>query len=157
MYNSKTQLIPSEDPKISELDFKLNDFRRQKVLTDDDAIVQLIRRLLIMRKGSYPSDPDMGVDLASYRFIDIDTLVAGELQSAIRDQISKYIPRANVEDIQISKLKYKNDFILYVDIKLISSKTKTISYAYLQGSNKNILNTNVSVTKHNYVTDNPNE
>ena len=157
MINKKTQIIPSDEPSISELDFCLNDFRQQKVLTDDDANVRLIQRLLIMKKGTYPSDPDMGVDISSYRFLDIDILVAGELKNTIRTQINKYVPRASINDIKISKLKYKNDFILYIDILLNSDKIKTITYGYLQNSNKNIISTNVTVEKQNYVTGNSDE
>ena len=157
MINKKTQIIPSDEPSISELDFCLNDFRQQKVLTDDDANVRLIQRLLVMKKGTYPSDPDMGVDISSYRFLDIDILVAGELKNTIRTQINKYVPRASINDIKISKLKYKNDFILYIDILLNSDKIKTITYGYLQNSNKNIISTNVTVEKQNYVTGNSDE
>ena len=58
---------------IAELDFSLDDFHNQKVLRGADAYGRLIQRLLFMRKGTYPTIPDMGVDIASYRFADLDT------------------------------------------------------------------------------------
>ena len=60
--------------EIAELDFSLDDFHNQKVLRGADAYARLIQRLLFMRKGTYPTIPDMGIDISSYRFADLDVV-----------------------------------------------------------------------------------
>lgn len=132
MFRKTTEVVESDKPKITELAFELNGFREQKVHIDDDAYVTLIHRLLKMRKGTYPSIPDMGVGISTYRFMDIDKLIAGELQEVIRDQLSTYIPQLPVENIEIYKGRYKNDFILYIDITIRTSEPKKVTFAYLQ-------------------------
>ena len=146
MYNKRTRIVQSTDPKICELDFSLDAFRRQKVFVDDDAYVQLIRRLLVMRKGTYPTVPDMGVDIARYRFSDIDTLIAGDLKNAIIDQVNTYIPSLPLEDVNIYKLKYQNGYVLYIDISFTSLQVNKVTYAFYQRK-YNIVSTSVTIEK----------
>ena len=134
---------------ISELDFKLDDFQKQKVITGTDAYATLIKRLLLMRKATYPTLPDMGVDIGAYRFSDIDTLIAGDLKNVIRTQINKYIVGVPLQDVSISKIKYGNDYVLFVDIILLG-EIKEINYAFLQKKYE-IISTNVKVVKQKLI------
>ena len=129
----KSVIIRDSDPSITELDFSLNAFRQQKVLTDDEAYARMISRLLLMRKGTYPTEPGMGINLGAYRFRDMDSILAGELKEVIMAQISAYIPGITIEDVTVSKQKYRNDFILYIDIAFTGTgKHTSASFAYLQ-------------------------
>ena len=63
------------------------------------AWAKLLYRLIRKRKGTNPSDPNMGLDLDSYRFADIDKLAAGQLAQAIRYQATTYLPIVPIESI----------------------------------------------------------
>ena len=70
--------------EIAELDFSLDNFHKQKVFKNSKAYVQMIQRLMFMKKGTYPTIPDMGIDISSYRFAELDTLAAGDLKDIIQ-------------------------------------------------------------------------
>lgn len=150
MFVNKSQIVNKNEITISELDFGFDDFRKQKVFTNDDAYVQLIKRLLSTRKGTYPSIPDMGIGIQTYRFEDMDMLAAGDLKNEITRQINTYIPNIPLEDIGIYKLPYKGDFILYVDIVFTSVNIKKVTFSYLQ-RNYNIISTNITVDKQQII------
>lgn len=144
------ELLEDKTPKISELDFCLNSFRQQKVLTDDDAYVQDIRRLITMKPGTFQSDPDMGIGISQYRFADMDLLTAGELSDRIESQIRNYIPQVPLESVNIQMLKIQNGFVLYIDIAVTSAKIRKISYAYLQ-SNNSIIGSQITIDRPKYI------
>lgn len=137
------ELIKSTDPRLIELDFKLDGFRRQKVFKDVSAYAQMYKRLLLMKKGSNPSYPNMGIDLASYRFMDIDQLVGGTLRDEIRSQGMEYMPGLPLDDIAISKAKIQQDYVLFINIRLYAEQV-VLEYAFVQ-RNRNIISTNLEI------------
>jgi phage baseplate assembly protein W len=151
MFNNRSRAVDSTEHKIADLDFSLNGFREQKVLYDENAYAQMIKRLLLMRKGTYPSIPDMGIGISTYRFQDIDRLTAGDLRKDIQAQINKYIPTLPLEKIDIAKVKYKGDYVLYIDIAITSPTVKKISYAYMQ-KGKSIISSSITVEKQKLIT-----
>lgn len=150
MFVNTTERVNENKIVISELDFGFDDFRRQKVFINDDAYIQLLKRLLLTRKGTYPSIPDLGIGIQTYRFEDIDMLIAGDMKNEITRQINTYIPRLPLEEINIYKLPYKGDFILYIDVSFTSVNIKKVTYAYLQ-RNYNIISTNITVDKETLI------
>ena len=137
------ELVTKGPVEIGELDFSLNSFNQQKVLRGVYAYARLIDRLLRKRKGTNPSEPNMGIDLDSYRFMAIDTLVAGTLKDNIMNQISTYIPDLPLSDVNIDAIRIKGDTVLYITISLLDQSTK-INAAYLQRK-RNIIGTKVTV------------
>lgn len=152
MLNTRSQAVETTEHVIADLDFALNGFREQKVLYDENAYAQMIKRLLLMKKGTYPSIPDMGIGISTYRFQDIDRLVAGDLRNAIQDQINQYIPGLPLEKIDIAKVAYKGNYILYIDIAITSPVVKKISFAYMQ-KGRSIISSNITVEKQKLITE----
>lgn len=143
----------SQDPKISELDFTFNEFRQQKVLTNENAYVQMIARLLTMRPGDYPTLPGMGINIGSYRFADMDNLVAGELQEKIQNQITQYISGVPLNEVNISMTRVpKIGYALFVDI-VLWGESQRVTYAYLQKQYK-IISSNISIEKQSLINTN---
>ena len=143
----------SSDPKISELDFTFNEFRQQKVLTNESAYVQMIARLLTMRPGDYPTLPGMGINIGSYRFADMDNLVAGELQDKIQNQITQYISGVPLNEVNISMTRVpKIGYALFVDI-VLWGESQRVTYAYLQKQYK-IISSNISIEKPSLINTN---
>jgi phage baseplate assembly protein W len=152
MFNNRSQIVETTEHKIADLGFAFNGFREQQVLYDENAYAQMIKRLLLMRKGTYPSIPDMGIGISTYRFQDVDRLVAGDLRNAIQDQINTYIPSLPLEKIDIAKVQYKGDYILYIDIAITSPVVKKITYAYMQ-KGKSIISSSITVEKQKLITE----
>lgn len=117
--------------EIAELDFSLDNFHKQKVFKNSKAYVQMIQRLMFMKKGTYPTIPDMGIDISSYRFAELDTLAAGDLKDLIQYQIDTYIEGAPLENLSISTIKLKDGVVLFIDIS-ISGDIGKIEMAMLQ-------------------------
>lgn len=93
--------------------FSINKFEEPKVLENQNAICQLIMRLLLLNKGDMELHPEMGVGLIqNYRYMFTDDL--DDLQLEIEKQISTYITKTSdvKVDLQIE------DQNLYISIKI---------------------------------------
>lgn len=67
----------------------INKYNEPAVLYDKEAIGILLTRIIMLKKGSDPLHPDMGVDIESYRY-GMGNL--DELKSEITRQIQTYLP-----------------------------------------------------------------
>ena len=139
------RLVEESTNEVCELDFNVDGFHQQKIFKGIHSFARNFDRLLRMRKRSNPSDPDMGIDLLSYRFKDIDKIVGGELKQAIKDQASKYIPNSPIESIDISSLYVKGDYVLYITVGLFVTQEK-VTFGYYEKEG-NVISTKITVTK----------
>ena len=146
MFNSNTVAVEPARSIIVDLDFTLNAFRKQKVYTDAEAYGRMTRRLLFMRKGDFISDPNMGIGISSYRFRDMDHLLAGTLRDDIFTQCNTYIRGIRTEDVVISKTKYQGDFILFIDIKASVPVIGKVTHALVQ-RNSSIIKSQLKIEK----------
>ena len=67
---------------------------------DKAAIVQAITGLLLTRKGERPFQPDLGCDIQDILFEPLDFASAGTIKQEIRNTLSRYEPRAFVEQLR---------------------------------------------------------
>ena len=142
-------MISTEDNELAELDFSIDGFHNQKVVKGLQAYALLFKRLLLMKKGTYPSMPECGIDLGSYRFSDIDSLVGGSLKNEIQRQAKLYMPQIPLDDIKVSKLQYKGDWILFISVTLLGER-KTLSAAFLQKKHS-IISSKVTVEDQKFI------
>ena len=77
----------------------VNDFRQPDVLTGHAALAAKLQNLLLMRKGSMPNDPNMGVDIGSYQFENSDDRTRLELDGEIERQVEAYLPDLPIRDV----------------------------------------------------------
>lgn len=144
---TKGEIVPEQtDHLIGELSFSLDDFRQQKVLYDGEAYGNMSKRLCLMRKGTFPSDPNMGIGIDTYRFHDLDILTGGPLKDEIYNQHITYIPSLTIEDIQLSTLKYRGAWILYIDIICLSDVVRRINHAYAQ-KNTSLISSDIKIVR----------
>ena len=107
-----------------------------------ESLAQVIQNLIIIEKGTYPNQPDLGVGIANYLFEILDLTTISEMKNNIEDQIDKFInhPYINVQ-VDIKKLedldKVKSN-TLGIIVTLINTVTNSeTSYTYLfAGNNK---------------------
>lgn len=128
---------------INEMDFTLDNFNEQKIYTGALAYAHKIKNLLFMRPGDFPSMPDAGINIQSYRYKGLDNLVSGELKEKISDQITKYITSIPNENIDVSVIRLNNDFFLVLKIILVETD-KQIVYA-IQQSKGELVNFNFKI------------
>lgn len=141
----RLQLIDENKNEPCELDFNVDGFHQQKVFKGIYAFARNFDRLLRMRKRSNPSEPDMGIDLLSYRFKDIDQTASGILREAIRDQANKYIPNCPIESVDVSSVYVKGDYVLYIKVVLYVTRDQ-ITFGYYEKEG-NVISTKITVTK----------
>ena len=55
-----------------------------------------------MKKGSYPTDPEMGVDIGKYEYEFIDEIL-DDLEELITSQVRKYLPDIPFESVTVKK------------------------------------------------------
>ena len=67
---------------------------------DKAAIVQAIQSILLTRKGERPFQPDLGCDIQDLLFEPLDYASAGTIKQEIRNTLSRYEPRAFVEQLR---------------------------------------------------------
>jgi hypothetical protein len=143
-----TERVEENKQEITELDFDFDNFHKQKVLKGTQAYARLLMRLIRKRKGTNPSDPEMGIDLDSYRFSEINS-VATTLCNEIRRQATKYIPMLTIESISAEAIKVHGDYVLYIHISLLISKEEII-LSFTQ-QNKAIIDTKIEVLNKNFI------
>ena len=144
----KLELLDKPDNEVSELDFNVDAFHQQKVLRGVYAFARNFDRLIRMRKRTNPTNPDMGVDILSYRFSDIDRNV-GEIQKSIENQVSTYMPMSPIENINVSTINIKGSYVLYIKVKLYSTKEE-VTFGYYQKEG-NLISTKITVTKPKFI------
>ena len=126
--NSKMD-IPEED-NIHDYLLDLNDLGLPKVVDMsriesgifNPAILTIIR-LIVMRKGTDPDRPDMGIDIVGrYRFGFSSELY--KLQTEIEEQIGTYLPEFLPVSVEVSFIKQetKNAAITKVQISITIQK-----------------------------------
>lgn len=113
---------------LSELQFGLNDYSRQKVLNERDSIAQVLLNLLFMRPGQMPSMPHIGIDIKDllYDFeSDIDT---ANLKLRISNQCAEILPYVNVDGMTAIVVDYYGVPTLLLNIPIwVDSKQEALS------------------------------
>ena len=90
------------DYEKAELILGINSFNKPAEKSGPEAWGALVSNLLFMKKGTYPTDPDMGCEIQKYEFSFIDDVV-DEIEELISDQIRRYLPDIPFDTVTISK------------------------------------------------------
>lgn len=108
----------------------IDDLNRPKVLdmkniqtgTMNSAAL-LIIRLLLLKKGSYPDFPDLGIDIRGrYRFAFEEELIT--LRNELEDQISTYLPELIPVDVEVSLYRPKDSLENMILFSIIIRQVK---------------------------------
>lgn len=90
------------DYEKAELVLGINSFNKPAEKSGPNAWGSLVSNLLFMKKGTYPTDPEMGCELQKYQFSFIDDVIE-EIEEIITNQIRKYLPDIPFDSVIISK------------------------------------------------------
>lgn len=86
----------------TELVLGTNSFNKIAEKSGTEAWCNLITTLLFMKKGTYPSDPNMGCDIQQYEFNFLDDVIS-EIESNITDQVRTYLSDIPLDSVTVSK------------------------------------------------------
>ena len=108
----------------------INDLNRPKVLDMENiqtgtmnSAALLIIRLLLLKKGSYPDFPDLGIDIRGrYRFAFEEELIT--LRNELEDQISTYLPELIPVDVEVSLYRPKDSLENMILFSIIIRQVK---------------------------------
>lgn len=98
--------------------FSINEFKEPSKVVNRDAIALLLVRLIMMKPGTNPLHPDMGVGITDYRY---GLNNVSDLKRRVEDQIETYLPdfqNATVE-IKVTEDKMCNIEISIDDVVYI--------------------------------------
>ncbi len=95
-----------------------DEFRKPRILKNNDAISQLLIHLILLEPGTYSNRPEMGVGLVShYRYSKKDELHT--LSNKIQEQIQTYLPEFDAVDVSVYyDEKDANGEDIIIDIEL---------------------------------------
>lgn len=86
-----------------ELQLSINNVNKPTELSGKEAWIQLITNLLFLKPGSFPSQPDMGIDISRYEYEFIDEAMS-DIESRIYQQVTTYLPEVPFQQVDVSKV-----------------------------------------------------
>lgn len=124
--------LPEDNAKVSEYALSVNDFGQPAVLTNSDAIAVKLIELLLLKPGTYPTRPNMGVGLVeNYRYTFFDNI--SDLQTEIQNQINTYLPEFQTTDVTLSANENEKQLIITITVNsltyalVLDTDTKTLN------------------------------
>lgn len=114
--NVLTTNAPTSDPvRFAEYSFGVDSFNHPTVFYNEDAIACKIIELLMMRPGTYPTRPYMGVGLVSnYRYSFFENM--GLLENTIQEQLDTYLPELAGATVSLGKNEENKQLFIYITI-----------------------------------------
>lgn len=106
--------MPSEYRK-RELTLGLNVFDNPTELIGKEAWTRLVVGLLFMRKGTYPSVPNMGIGIQDYEYEFMDTAILS-LNVEIPAQVQTYLPDVPLTAVQVDSMEIEGREVLVIGL-----------------------------------------
>ena len=101
-----------------ELNFGIDNFGKQKKLTQPQTIAQILINLLLMRPGQLPSLPHIGIDIQQYLYKFQEDIDLSFIKNQISYQCSSILPYISLSEMQIILVPYESESILYIYVPL---------------------------------------
>lgn len=78
-------------------------------------LARMIQTLMLLKPGTYPNHPEMGIGIEDYKFEFLDETTLADISERANSQIKKYIPSNLINDVKVGKvdntLEKKNNTI----------------------------------------------
>lgn len=91
-----------------EFTLNINSFNEMTEMSGKDAWIRTILNLIFMRKGSYPSCPEMGIDIISEYEFEFSSNAIRKMKEDIMKQVSTYLPEIPLTSISIDMKRINN-------------------------------------------------
>ena len=105
--------LAAAEARRRELQLAVNSFDNPTELSGIQAWSQLMLHLIFLRPGTYPTLPEMGVDIESYQYDFIDEAVPA-LISAITRQQQTYLPDIPLSEVTVVPQTIQGEVVLFI-------------------------------------------
>lgn len=126
----------------SELYLSKDIYNKPSELDDMLAVAQLFQNLLLIEKGTYPNQPELGVGIENYLFELLDNDTIRDITSIVDNQVQQFIPTEYTIISRISRQKNnKNHNIIFINCTIrndIKKEQANISYIFGLTNNNSI-------------------
>jgi hypothetical protein len=125
----------------SEVDFGVDSFKKPKILNPKESVAQIILNLFMMRPGSMPSMPHIGINIQSYLYKMEEDLNVEGLKQQIFSQCTELLSFISIGDIQVSVVPYEGQYIMLVILPIIGldDTDSALLLGFKQDQNNNLL------------------
>jgi len=123
---------------MKEIGLGINAFNRPTEYAGINAWVRLITQLFFTIPGTYPSDPEMGIGIQTFRYNFFDE-VKDKLKTAIRNQTRKYLPDIPLGGIEVTNARIQGKDILVVTLSfMVTDSDLQTAYVAVDVASKTI-------------------
>ena len=91
-----SDLLDAPEPLMA-----LGEYGAHKTFEGLTAVAARLQTLLLTRKGTHPNNPDLGVDLESYKFEYADTNTEIAIQTELDRQMRKWMPGLDQVEVDV--------------------------------------------------------
>lgn len=106
----------NDDGRSKDVLFQMSDYNVPLIVNGPDAWTHNILDILFLEKGTYSDSPELGVDLNSITYMDVDSTVS-YVSSELNYQVRKYLPDLPVTNLVITtKPTTTDDTVLNIQI-----------------------------------------
>lgn len=114
-----------------EMDFDIDNFGRQKYLTSIESIGNIILNLFFMRPGSYPSMPDLGLNIRSMLYGLSDEIDVDEIKNKLQTQCTELLPHLVLGEVRVFVKELNGHDVLMITIQVETDGTaETLIYGF---------------------------
>ena len=130
-----------------ELNFGLDSFGKQSVMTQAQTIAQMLVNLFLMRPGQLPSLPHIGINIRQYMYKFEDEIDVSYIRSQISSQCSDLLSYIDLPNMQLILFPYKNESILYlfVPLSVAVAENTALSIGFKKNNKNNEITFNYKV------------
>lgn len=97
--------------------FELNEFNEPRIRGEMETLKDALLFILFSKPGSYPSIPEIGLDIETYLYSFYDEIDEEELKNQITEQCELLGAYISGGTIQVKKTKYRNKPSLLIHIE----------------------------------------
>jgi len=101
-----------------EVMLSINSFNSPAEVSNKEAWIKLILHLLFLKKGSYPSNPNIGIDIRQYDYQFIDNILT-TLPSDIMEQTRLFLPDIPLESVIVETTEVGGKVILLIILTFV--------------------------------------
>lgn len=117
-----------------ELSTGMDSFKKQKVLNEEDSVAQLILNILLMKPGSLPTQPHIGLNIRQYLNKLDNEADLSNLKEVLYSQCKELIPYLVGTDIVVGSTRINDRdclvIMIPIDFGTTTSKEKNIYYIF---------------------------
>jgi hypothetical protein len=101
-----------------EVKLEVNQFKTSGEYEGMMEKARLIQNLFLMKKGSHPTHPDIGLGIEQYEFERLNDSLIREITVEANEQIQRFIPNNNFTGVNIQPLEGKDGSISTVGVSI---------------------------------------